>query len=72
MKFLASPPSARAVTAMLRAPALGWTLDELAAESHVSRATFARIFRKAAGIAPLAFLAELRLGLAQAFIVNLA
>jgi AraC family transcriptional regulator, activator of mtrCDE len=65
MKLLASPSSARAVTAMLRAPALDWTLDELAAESHVSRATLVRIFRKAAGIAPLTFLAELRLGLAH-------
>jgi AraC family transcriptional regulator, activator of mtrCDE len=65
MKLLASPSSARAVTAMLRAPALDWTLDELAAESHVSRATLVRMFRKAAGIAPLAFLAELRLGLAH-------
>jgi AraC family transcriptional activator of mtrCDE len=65
MKLLASPSSGRAVTAMLRAPALDWTLDELAAESHVSRATLVRIFRKVAGIAPLAFLAELRLGLAH-------
>ena len=65
MKLLVAPPSARAVTAMLRAPALDWTLDELAAESHVSRATLVRIFRKAAGIAPLTFLAELRLGLAH-------
>src|SRR5258707_301573 len=65
MKLLVSPPSARAVTAMLRAPALDWTLDELAAESHVSRATLVRIFRKAAGIAPHTFLAELRLGLAH-------
>jgi AraC-like DNA-binding protein len=47
MKLLASPSSARAVTAMLRAPALDWTLDELAAESHVSRATLVRIFREA-------------------------
>jgi AraC family transcriptional activator of mtrCDE len=65
MKLLASPSSARAVTAMLRAPALDWTLDKLAAESHVSRATLVRIFRKVAGTAPLAFLAELRLGLAH-------
>jgi AraC family transcriptional activator of mtrCDE len=65
MKLLATPASARAVNAMLDDPAHGWTLDELAAESHVSRATLVRTFQKAAGMAPLAFLKELRLGLAQ-------
>jgi AraC family transcriptional activator of mtrCDE len=65
MKLLATPASARAVNAMLNDPAHGWTLDELAAESHVSRATLVRAFQKAAGMAPLAFLTELRLGLAQ-------
>jgi AraC family transcriptional regulator, activator of mtrCDE len=65
MKLLASPQSARAVTAMLAAPAHHWTLDELAVQSHVSRATLVRIFRSAIGIAPLTFLAELRLGLAR-------
>lgn len=65
LKLLATPASARAVNAMLEDPAHGWTLDELAAESHVSRATLVRTFQKAAGMAPLAFLTELRLGLAQ-------
>ena len=65
MKILAAPPSARAVTAMLMAPARAWTLDALAAEARVSRATLVRIFRKAAGLAPLAFLSELRLELAR-------
>jgi AraC family transcriptional activator of mtrCDE len=65
IKLLGSPPSARALIAMLAAPARDWTLDELAAESRVSRATLVRTFRRAAGIAPLAFLAELRLGLAR-------
>ena len=65
MKLLVAPPSARAVTAMLMAPARAWTLDALAAEARVSRATLVRIFRKAAGLAPLAFLSELRLELAR-------
>jgi AraC family transcriptional activator of mtrCDE len=65
MRLLAAPSSARAVTAMLRTPAHGWTLDGLAAEAHVSRATLVRVFHKAAGIAPLTFLTELRLGLAH-------
>jgi AraC-like DNA-binding protein len=51
MKILAAPPSARAVTAMLMAPARAWTLDALAAEARVSRATVVRIFRRAAGLA---------------------
>src|SRR6202048_4212044 len=46
IRLLASSSSARAVTAMLRAPAHPWTLDELAAEAHVSRATLVRIFRR--------------------------
>jgi AraC family transcriptional regulator, activator of mtrCDE len=65
MKLLVTPPSARAVTAMLTAPAQSWTLDALAAEARVSRATLVRIFRQAAGLAPLAFLSELRLELAR-------
>jgi len=56
----------RAVTAMLRAPAHPWTLDALAAEAHVSRATLVRIFRREGDIPPpLGLLSELRLGLAR-------
>src|ERR1700694_2631879 len=65
LRLLASSSSARAVTAMLRAPAHPWTLDELAAEAHVSRATLVRIFRREGDLAPLRFLSELRLGLAR-------
>lgn len=65
LRLLASSSSARAVTAMLRAPAHPWTLDELAAEAHVSRTTLVRIFRRVGDIAPLSFLSELRLGLAR-------
>src|SRR6202795_994397 len=65
LRLLASSSSARAVTAMLRAPAHPWTLDELAAEAHVSRATLVRIFRREGDVAPLGFLSELRLGLAR-------
>src|SRR6476620_10460241 len=65
MRLLASASSARAVTAMLRAPAHPWTLDELAAEAHVSRATLVRIFRREGDLPPLGFLSELRLGLAR-------
>jgi AraC family transcriptional activator of mtrCDE len=50
---------------MLRAPAHPWTLDELAAEAHVSRVTLVRIFRREGDLPPLGFLSELRLGLAR-------
>ena len=65
LRLLSSLPSARAVSAMLRAPGHDWTLDALAAEAHVSRASLVRIFRKTVGVAPLAFLTDLRLGLAR-------
>jgi AraC-like DNA-binding protein len=65
LRLLSSLPSARAVSAMLRAPGHNWTLDALAAEAHVSRASLVRIFGKTAGVAPLAFLTDLRLGLAR-------
>jgi AraC family transcriptional activator of mtrCDE len=65
LRLLASSSSARAVTAMLKAPAHPWTLDELAAEAHVSRATLVRIFRREGDLPPLGFLSELRLGLAR-------
>jgi AraC family transcriptional activator of mtrCDE len=65
LRLLASSSSAKAVSAMLRAPAHPWTLDELAAEAHVSRATLVRIFRREGGIPPLGLLSELRLGLAR-------
>src|SRR6202171_2965878 len=65
LRLLASSSSARDVTAMLRAPAHPWTLDELAAEAHVSRATLVRIFRREGDIPPLGLLSELRLVLAR-------
>jgi AraC family transcriptional activator of mtrCDE len=65
IRLLTSSAAARAVTAMLKAPAHPWTLDELAAKAHVSRATLVRIFRREGNIPPLGFLSELRLGLAR-------
>ena len=56
---------ARTVAAMLAALDRPWTLDELATHAGASRATLVRIFQKTAGMAPLAFLTELRLGLAR-------
>jgi AraC family transcriptional activator of mtrCDE len=65
LRLLGHRAAARAVLAMLREPARDWTLDELAAQSAASRATLVRAFRTAAGSPPLAFLTDLRLGLAR-------
>lgn len=65
LRLLGQRLTARAVLAMLREPARPWTLDDLAAVAATSRATLVRAFRAAAGCPPLAFLADLRLGLAR-------
>lgn len=63
--LLAHRQAGRAVTAMLDDPAKSWTLDELAACSNASRASLVRMFQRTARLAPLAFLAGLRLDLAR-------
>ncbi len=57
--------TARVLLAMARHPNRDWTLEELASEAGMSRSTLIRAFRSAAGIAPLAFLTDLRLNLAR-------
>ena len=65
LQLLNQRMTAQAVLAMVRDPTRPWTLDDLAQVAASSRATLVRAFQKAAGIAPLAFLVDLRLGLAQ-------
>lgn len=65
LRLLGQPATARAVLAMVRDPGHAWTLDEFAAIAAASRASLVRAFRKAAGVAPLEFLTDLRLGLAR-------
>jgi len=60
----ANRQTGRALAAMLADQARDWTLDELAGLAAASRANFVRLFQKAAGTAPLAFLSDLRLSLA--------
>lgn len=57
--------TARAVTAMMQAPARAWNLDDLAATAGASRATLVREFRRLAKATPFEVLAEIRLGLAR-------
>jgi AraC family transcriptional activator of mtrCDE len=65
LRLLNQRMTAQAVLAMVRDPVRAWTLDDLARTAVSSRATLVRAFRKASGVAPLAFLADLRLGLAR-------
>jgi len=65
LALLANPQTGRVVAAMFKDLLRPWTLDELATTAHTSRATLVRLFRRQAGVAPLAFLAELRLDLAR-------
>lgn len=63
--LLARPQTARVLAAMLANPEQGWTLGALAGVAATSRATLVRFFKKAVDAPPLAYLAELRLGLAR-------
>ncbi|MET1026400.1 MAG: AraC family transcriptional regulator [Dongiaceae bacterium] len=68
--LLSQPQTARIMAAILEDPAKSWTLDALAAKANASRATLVRLFQKTAGMAPLEFLTELRLGLARNKLAN--
>ena len=46
---------------MLAAPEKPWSLEDLAAACHMSRATFARLFKQAANATPADVLAQLRM-----------
>lgn len=70
LSLMTQRQTGRVLAAMLADPARAWTLDELAAEAATSRATLVRLFQKATGAAPLAFLAELRLSLAQRRLIS--
>lgn len=65
LALLGARETAKAAAAMMSDPAKLWELDELAAIAAVSRATLVRAFRRISGIAPQAFLTEIRLGIAR-------
>lgn len=50
-----------ALNGMLERPEHPWTLEELADVSHMSRATFARLFKQAANATPAGVLTQLRM-----------
>jgi AraC-like DNA-binding protein len=65
LRALADPRIAPALRLMHGDPTRSWRLDELAKKCAMSRTTFAFHFRKSAGVAPLTYLTEWRMHLAQ-------
>ncbi len=61
---LRDPMIARALALLHERPAEPWTLERLAREVHVSRATLARRFADAVGESPLAYLTRWRMDVA--------
>jgi AraC-like DNA-binding protein len=64
LSALRDPAIAAVLAAIHARPAHPWTLQALAAEVHLSRATLARRFTRAVGQSPLAYLAQWRMHLA--------
>lgn len=62
---LAHPRLGKLLVELLDAPGKDWPLDAMAARAHLSRNAFARLFRDVVGVAPAAFLAQMRIGFAQ-------
>jgi len=65
LRALADPRIAPALRLLHGEPARSWHLDELAKACAMSRTTFALRFRTAAGVAPLTYLADWRMRLAE-------
>ena len=63
---LRDPAIARVLALLHARPGEPWTLERLADEAHVSRATLARRFTEAVGEPPLAYLTSWRMQLAAA------
>jgi AraC-like DNA-binding protein len=59
------PAVGTALRAVHADPARAWTVADLAAESSVSRATFARRFTALLGVAPLTYVTDWRMALAR-------
>lgn len=65
LRALAEPRVAPALRLMHGDPARAWRLEDLAKACAMSRTTFAQHFRAAAGVAPLTYLANWRMRLAE-------
>ncbi|HHQ4053046.1 MULTISPECIES: reactive chlorine-specific transcriptional regulator RclR [Citrobacter] len=61
LSLLLHPRLGGVVFLMLESPAHPWTVEELAQRAHMSRASFAQLFREVSNSTPLAVLTTLRL-----------
>lgn len=64
LNLLLHPRLGGAMLNMLASPASPWTVESLAQQVHMSRASFAQLFRQVSGATPLAVLTTLRLQIA--------
>jgi AraC-like DNA-binding protein len=62
---LADPRLAKAMKLIHEQPGRAWTVDDLAAEAGMSRASFAASFRDRVGASPMDYLTDWRIGVAQ-------
>jgi transcriptional regulator GlxA family with amidase domain len=65
---IADPRLANAINAIHERPEHPWTLEELAHAAGMSRARFAMNFRQVVGVTPFDYLADWRVGVAQALL----
>ncbi|HWX03880.1 AraC family transcriptional regulator [Collimonas sp.] len=59
-----------ALQGMLAAPEKPWTLQDMASACHMSRATFARVFQRVAGMTPAALLMQTRMAQAAVWLAQ--
>jgi AraC-like DNA-binding protein len=64
LRALHDPVTARVLALLHETPAQAWTIDDLAAEVHISRATLTRRFTTLVGEPPLTYLTRWRMDLA--------
>lgn len=62
---LAHPRLGNTLVSLLDAPGRDWTLEVMAEQACQSRNVFARSFKEVVGVAPAAFLTQIRIGVAQ-------
>jgi AraC family transcriptional activator of mtrCDE len=65
LRLLSHRVTAKAMLALIQDPAHPWSIDLLSRQASVSRASLIRAFREVAGVAPMTFLSDFRLGLAR-------
>lgn len=58
------PRLGKAIVQMLSSPAHPWTVEELAQQAHMSRASFAQLFKEVANTTPLLLLTSIRMQMA--------